>query len=94
MKLLKRYRRLRGTPAIREMVAETELTPGHFVVPLFLVEEDQKKEPIVSMPEYYRLPIRVLKPEIEELKRLGINSVLLFAKVPDHLKDKDRKSVV
>ena len=94
MKLLKRYRRLRGTPAIREMVAETELTPGHFVVPLFLVEEDQKKEPIVSMPEYYRLPIRELKPEIEELKRLGINSVLLFAKVPDHLKDNEGKEAL
>ena len=46
------------------------------------------------MPEYYRLPIRELKPEIEELKRLGINSVLLFAKAPDHLKDNEGKEAL
>ena len=94
MNLTKRYRRLRGSLAIRELVAENNLTPGHFIVPLFLMEGKGTKEPISSMPGYYRLSLDQLRGEILELKNLGLNSVLLFAKASDHLKDNEGKEAV
>ena len=89
MKITKRFRRLRSSGAVRELVAETQLRPGQFIVPLFLTEGIGIKDPIASMPGYHRLSLDSLKPEIEELKKLGLNSVLLFAKSPDHLKDNE-----
>jgi porphobilinogen synthase len=94
MNLTKRYRRLRGSFAIRELVAENKLTPEHFIVPLFLMEGKGNKEPISSMPGYYRLSLDQLKVEILELKNLGLNSVLLFVKASDHLKDNEGKEAV
>ncbi|MBS1682468.1 MAG: porphobilinogen synthase [Bacteroidetes bacterium] len=94
MELNKRYRRLRCTAAIRNMVAETSLTPDNFVVPLFVVEGSDKKEPIPSMPGYFRFSLDLLKDEIVELKKLKLNSVLLFVKVPDSLKDNEGKEAL
>src|SRR5215510_2052244 len=87
MKLSKRYRRLRSSKAVRDLVAETELSPRNFIVPIFLVEGKKLNEPIASMPGYFRLSVDMLSAEILELKNLGLNSVLLFSKCPDHLKD-------
>lgn len=89
MKITKRYRRLRFNAAVRNLVAETTLTPDHFIVPLFISEGKNKKEPIPSMPGYFRLSLDVLKDEILELRNLGLRSVLLFVKVPDELKDNE-----
>ena len=94
MNLTKRYRRLRGSFAIRELVAEHSLTPEHFIVPLFLIEGKGAKEPISSMPGYNRLSLDQLRTEVRELKSLGLNSVLLFVKAPDQLKDNEGKEAV
>ncbi len=94
MNLTKRYRRLRGSLTIRGLVAETQLSPQHFIVPLFLMEGEKKKEPIASMPGYHRLSLDQLKDEIQELKGLGLNAVLLFVKTPDPLKDNEGKEAV
>jgi porphobilinogen synthase len=75
-------------------VAENNLTPEHFIVPLFLMEGKDEKEPISSMPGYYRLSLDQLRAEIIELKNLGLNSVLLFAKPSDQLKDNEGKEAV
>jgi porphobilinogen synthase len=83
----KRNRTLRTSPAIREMMAETVLTPSDFIVPLFVTEGDNVREEISSMPGYYRISLDNLKTEISELWQLGLKSVLLFVKVPDKLKD-------
>lgn len=85
--MLRRNRTLRQSPAIREMVAETQLTPANFIVPLFVTEGANVKEEIASMPNYFRLSLDNLKIEIQELWELGIKSVLLFVKVSDNLKD-------
>ncbi|WP_224488335.1 porphobilinogen synthase [Robertkochia flava] len=84
---LRRNRRLRTTDAIRSMVRETVLVPANLMVPLFITEGKQVKEEIASMPGYYRYSLDLLKDEIKLLYRLGLRSVLLFVKVPDHLKD-------
>ena len=83
----RRNRTLRQSAAIREMTAETIVTPADFVVPLFITEGHGVMEEISSMPDYYRLSLDNLKAEIKELWGLGIKSVLLFVKVPDNLKN-------
>ncbi len=83
----RRNRTLRQSAAIREMAAETILTPADFILPLFITEGDGVMEEIISMPGYYRLSLDKIKAEIKELWSLGIKSVLLFVKVPDNLKE-------
>jgi porphobilinogen synthase len=94
MELTNRYRRLRTNAAVRNLVAETSLTPDHFIVPLFIMEGTNKKEEIPSMPGYFRFSLDSLKTEIIELKKLGLRSVLLFVKVPDNLKDNAGKEAL
>ena len=83
----RRNRTLRQSPALREMVAETQLSASDFIVPLFVTEGKNIKEEISSMPDYHRLSLDNLKKEANELWSLGVKSVLLFVKVPDNLKD-------
>jgi porphobilinogen synthase len=85
--MIRRNRTLRNSFAIREMVAETNVTANDFIVPLFVTEGKSIKEEISSMPDYYRLSLDNLKKEVKELRGLGLKSVLLFVKVPDKLKN-------
>ncbi|MDX1751965.1 MAG: porphobilinogen synthase [Salinimicrobium sediminis] len=85
--MLIRNRRLRTTEAIRSLVRETIVTPNDFIVPMFVVEGQNVREEIASMPNYYRYSLDLLKKEVKELWDLGLRSVLLFVKVPDNLKD-------
>ena len=82
-----RGRRLRVSPAIRDMVQEYNLTTSDFIAPMFVVEGQNKQEPIPSMPDYYRFSLDLLVKEARELYELGICSVLLFAQVPEDKKD-------
>ena len=77
-----RTRRLRGSPAIRDFVRETQLRPSDFVYPLFVVEGERVRNDIASMPGQYQLSLDQLESEIGNLKRLGIGAVLLFG-IPD-----------
>lgn len=86
-KMLRRNRRLRTTESIRALVRETAITPNDFLVPLFVVEGQNVKEEISSMPNYFRYSLDLLEKEVKELWSLGLKSVLLFVKVPDELKD-------
>jgi len=94
MFLSKRYRILRQSPAIRSMVAETRLDPAQLIAPLFVIEGKDIREPIPSMPDYFRLSLDELVREAKELWSLGVKSVLLFAKVPDELKDNTGKEAL
>ncbi len=84
---LRRNRRLRTNESIRSLVRETIITPHDFLVPLFVVEGKGVKEEIASMPNYFRYSLDILETEVKTLWSLGLKSVLLFAKVPDNLKD-------
>ena len=84
---IKRNRRLRSSEAVRSMVREQQLSPSDFIVPLFAVEGSDVKEEIASMPDYYRMSLDHLKKEVQELWSMGLQTVLLFVKVPDTLKD-------
>lgn len=82
-----RGRRLRATAALREMVQETRLHPSQFIAPLFVIEGQGQAQPLAAMPGYARYTLDLLGDEVRRLWDLGIRSVLLFAKVPDALKD-------
>ncbi|MFP8489179.1 porphobilinogen synthase [Gracilimonas sp. Q87] len=82
-----RLRRNRKSSAIRDMVQENRLHPSDFIAPIFIVEGKKQKEEISSMPGYYRYSLDMLGRELEELIEVGIESVLLFVKVPESKKD-------
>ena len=82
-----RLRRNRQSSAIREMVQENRLHPSDFIAPIFIMEGENKKEEIPSMPGYFRYSLDTLGQELDELVEVGIQSVLLFVKVPDSKKD-------
>lgn len=85
--MMHRPRILRANPAIRNLVQEARLSRHDFMVPLFIVEGSGVVEEISSMPGYFRYSLDTIKGEIEEITRLGLQSVLLFVKVDDKLKD-------
>ena len=84
---LNRNRRLRNKESLRNLIREHRLHPHDFIAPLFITEGKNKRTPIESMPGYYRLSIDNIKKEVKSLWSLGIQSVLLFPKVDDKLKD-------
>ena len=84
---LKRNRRLRSKKSLRNLVRETTIQPHDFIVPLFLVEGKNIKDEIPSMPNYYRFSLDNISKEVKQLWSLGVQAVLLFAKVPESLKD-------
>lgn len=84
-----RGRRLRTSAAIREMVAEHNLKPADFIAPVFVMEGENEKVEIPSMPDYYRYTLDLLLNEVEELQEVGIRSLVIFAKVPDEKKDNE-----
>jgi porphobilinogen synthase len=65
------------------MVRETDLSVQDFIYPLFVVEGEQVRNPIGSMPGVFNLSIDELLREAEEIVSLGIPSVILFG-IPDH----------
>ncbi len=84
---LNRNRRLRSSSSLRSLLQEHHLTPNDFIVPLFVVEGKQLKEPIPSMPGYFRFSLDLLAEKVKVLWKKEIKAVLLFVKVADMLKD-------
>jgi porphobilinogen synthase len=87
MYLQRRNRILRTNPAIRSLVAETNLTPNDFIAPLFIDEGENVTTEIASMPNYFRRSLDLTVKDVKELWSMGIKSVLLFIKCKDELKD-------
>jgi len=78
-----RHRRLRGSDNLRALVRETHLRVEDLIYPIFVVEGENKRNEVASMPGVYHLSQDLLLDEIEEVVSLGIKSVILFG-VPDH----------
>ena len=78
-----RPRRLRRNDAIRDLVRETNLSVNDLILPLFVVEGKNIKNPISSMPGNDQLSIDLLIKEVREIRKLGIQSIILFG-IPDH----------
>ena len=78
-----RPRRLRRTPALRDLVAETDVTVRDLVAPLFVREGLDEPVPIASLPGVVQHSRSSLRREVEHLARLGVKGVILFG-VPEH----------
>ena len=73
-----RLRRLRRTEALRALFRETHIDIGDLIYPLFVIEGNQVKEEIASMPGVFRHSVDLLPKEAEEIARLGLPGVILF----------------
>ncbi len=91
MYLQHRNRTLRNSAAIRSLMTETILTPNDFMFPLFIIEGQQQRQPIASMPGIFRISLDLLAQEVKELYTLGIKAVNTYVKCPDALKDNTGK---
>lgn len=85
-----RHRRLRSSKAMREMVKETRLHPSDFIYPIFVVEGLEGKKAVPSMPDVYHVSLDLLKDEVAELVKLGIQSVIVFG-IPEEKMIAERK---
>ncbi len=73
-----RPRRLRQSPAMRELVAEVRLGVKDLVAPLFVREGISAAQPIVSLPGVMQHTIDSLRQEVVQLAELGVPAVILF----------------
>ncbi|MDX2273766.1 MAG: porphobilinogen synthase [Cyanobacteriota bacterium] len=85
--LIYRPRRLRRTPAMRRLVQETQLSVQDLIYPLFVMEGDDQRVEVESMPGCYRYTPDRLLEEIKEAAHLGIPAIALFPVVPEAKKD-------
>jgi porphobilinogen synthase len=81
--MIKRGRRLRVNSAIRDMVRETILNTKNFIYPIFVVEGENIKNEISSLPGNYHFSIDRLNEVIKEVQEARISGVLLFG-IPEH----------
>lgn len=85
--MLERPRRLRRTAAIRESVAETQLSAANLVLPFFVTEGSGKEEAIATMPGISRRSLDRLPAYLERVAKAGVRSLALFPKIDDAKKD-------
>ena len=82
-----RPRRLRKTAASRRLVRETVLTASDLIYPVFLIEGDNTREPVPSMPNVNRMTIDLFLEEAADCADLGIPVMAIFPVVPAEKKD-------
>jgi porphobilinogen synthase len=73
-----RPRRLRGTPALRRLVAETSLEPRHLVLPMFVADGIDAPREISSMPGVYQHTLDSLRHAATEAVDAGVGGLMLF----------------
>lgn len=73
-----RLRRMRRNEFSRRLVRETQLSTNDLIYPLFILEGENRREPVASMPGVERLSIDLLLRESEKAFRLGIPAIALF----------------
>ena len=82
-----RLRRLRASPALRDMMQETQVDLNDLIYPIFIEEGLEDFAPVDSMPGVNRIPEKKLEQAIKEIARAGIRAVMLFG--VSHHKDED-----
>ena len=82
-----RPRRLRSSPWVRRLVAETTLTPADLVWPLIVHDGEEGRVPVASMPGVFRLSPKAAAQAAIEARDLGIPLVALFPNVDGAIKD-------
>lgn|SRR3712207_3978009 len=78
-----RHRRLRKNEAIRSMVRETVLNANDFIYPIFIVEGENIKKEISSLPNNYHYSLDRLHEVVKEVQEANIKGIILFG-IPEH----------
>ena len=73
-----RMRRLRRTPAMREMLSGIKLRPSDLIYPVFVEENAKKPVPITAMPGISRFPINQVSDEVRQAMEQDVKAVILF----------------
>lgn len=85
----RRLRRTRATAWSRSMVRETELLPRDLIWPLFVIEGQNEKTAIRTMPGVERLSIDLMVEAARAARDAGIPALAIFPNTPDHLRSED-----
>ncbi len=83
MDLTIRPRRLRTSAKLRKMVRETRMDKSSLVYPMFVMDGENKKEEIPTMPGQFRYTLDRMSEILQEMADAGVGSVMLFG-IPDH----------
>ena len=83
----KRHRRLRSSSAMRSLVRENHVRKDDLIYPLFVIEAENMKREVPSMPGVYQVSLDLLAEELKEIDALGIKAIMFFG-VP---KEKDKQ---
>ena len=73
-----RLRRNRKSDWCRRLVEENNLTPNDFILPIFLIEGKNKKQPIKSMPDVYRYTLDKISSIVDKAIKNGLPMIALF----------------
>lgn len=85
--MIQRLRRLRKTPLLREMVAETHLSKDMFIYPYFITKGKNVINPVEAMPGINRFSPDKLLSDVEKGLKAGVNKILLFGTGEDKSED-------
>ncbi|HRN83941.1 MAG TPA: porphobilinogen synthase [Hyphomicrobium sp.] len=91
---LQRPRRNRRTSWSRRLVAETSLTASDLIWPMFVIEGDNRREPVASMPGVERLSIDLIVEAAREAEALGIPAIALFPNTDPKLRTEDAREAL
>ena len=86
---LVRLRRTRRTAQLRNLVAETTLSPADLIYPVFVLEGEGNVEPVPSMPGISRMSVDKLMGELADVVALGIPAIALFPVIGESKKSLD-----
>ena len=76
---MRRFRRLRGSEAMRRLVRETRISAEEMIYPIFVIEGENIKNPIPSMPGVFQYSVDRMDEMLAEVAASGIAGVLIFA---------------
>jgi porphobilinogen synthase len=90
----RRLRRMRKADWSRRLVRENRLTVDDLIWPLFLIEGENRREPIDAMPGVFRLSVDVAVREAERAAKLGIPAIATFPNVEMALRDETGSAIL
>lgn len=89
--MVRRPRRNRKSSTIRDLVEETQLAVQHLIFPVFVIDGENQRVEVSSMPGIYRYSIDLLLEEVASCRELGIHTFAPFPALTDDQKDPTAK---
>ena len=84
-----RMRRMRRDDFSRRLMRETNVTPDNLIYPVFVLEGENQREPVISMPGVERMSIDLLVKEAKHIASLGVPAMAIFPVTPAEAKSED-----